>query len=55
MIASWSILQPLHGRRDQFPNKDSIKVLSNHHDTQNMFASVLQSEDGGKIAKPSFL
>jgi hypothetical protein len=54
MIASWSILQPLHGKTDQFPNKDTIKNLSNHH-TQTMFGSVLLSEDGGEIDKPTFL
>jgi hypothetical protein len=55
MIASWSILQSLHAKTDQFPNKDTIDVLSNHQDTQAMFASVLPSEDGGEIAKPTFL
>jgi hypothetical protein len=46
MIASWSILQQLHGKTDQFPNKNT---------TQNVFSSVLPSEDEGEIAKPSFL
>jgi hypothetical protein len=55
MIASWSILWPLHGKTDQFLNKDTINVLSNHHDTQNMFCSVLPSEDGWEIDKPTFL
>jgi hypothetical protein len=55
MIASWSILWSLHAKTDQFPNKDSIEVLSIHHDTQAMFASVLPSEDGGEIAKPTLL
>jgi hypothetical protein len=55
MIASWNILQSLPGKTDQFPNKDTINVLSNHHDTQAMFAPVLPSEDGGEIVKPTFL
>jgi hypothetical protein len=55
MIASWSILWPLHGKTDQFPNKETINVLSNHQDTQAMFVSVLPSEDGGEIDKPTFL
>jgi hypothetical protein len=55
MIASWSILQSLHAKTDQFPNKDSIDVLPNHQDTQAMFAAVLPSEDRGEIAKPTFL
>jgi hypothetical protein len=55
MIASWSILQPLHGKPDQFPNKETINVLSNHQDTQAMFVSVPASEDGGVIDKPTFL
>jgi hypothetical protein len=55
MIASWRILQQLHGKTNQFPNKVTINVLSNHQDTQAMFVSVLTSEDGGKIDKPTFL
>jgi hypothetical protein len=55
MIASWSILWPLHGKTDQFPNKDTINVLSNYQDTQAMFVSVLPTEDGGEIDKPTFL
>jgi hypothetical protein len=55
MIASWSILWSIHGKTDQFQNKDTIEVLSIHHDTQAMFASVQPSEDGGEIAKPTFL
>jgi hypothetical protein len=35
--------------------KIPIEVLSIHHDPQAMFASVLPSEDGGEIAKPTFL
>jgi hypothetical protein len=46
MIASWSILWSLQGKSDQFPNKDTIEVLSIHHDTRAMFTSVLPSEDG---------
>ncbi len=52
MIASWSIFWSLHGKMDQFPNKHTIEVLSNHHNTQNMFGSVLPSEDG-EVHKPS--
>jgi hypothetical protein len=55
MIASWSILWLLHGKTFQFPNKVTINVLSNHQDTQAMFVSVLPSEDGGDIDKPTFL
>jgi hypothetical protein len=55
MITSWSILQPHHGKMDQFPNKETFNVLSNHQDTQAMFVSVLPSEDGGEIDKPTFL
>ena len=55
MIASWSIIWQLHGKTDQFPNKETISVLSNHQDTQAMFGSVLPSEDGGEIDKPAFL
>jgi hypothetical protein len=55
MIASWSILWLLHGKTDQLPNKETISVLSNHQDTQAMFGSVLPSEDGGEIDKPTFL
>ncbi len=55
VIASWSNLWSLHGKADQFANKDTIEVLSIHHDTQAMFASVLPSEDGGEIPKPTFL
>ncbi len=36
-------------------NKGTIEVLSNHQDTQAMFVSVLPSEDGGEIDKPTFL
>jgi hypothetical protein len=54
MIASWSTLQQIHGKADQFLNKDTIEVLSNH-DTQNVFCDVLPCEDGGEMAKPSFL
>jgi hypothetical protein len=50
-----SILQPLDGKTNQFPNKDTIYVLSNHQDSQVLFASVLSSEDGGEIDKPTFL
>jgi hypothetical protein len=55
MIASWNILWSLYAKADQFPNKDTVEVLSIHHDTQAMFASVLPSEDGGEIAKPTLL
>jgi hypothetical protein len=55
MIASWSILWQLHGKTDQFPNKDTIDVLSNYQDTQTMFVSVIPTEDGGEIDKPTFL
>jgi hypothetical protein len=55
MIASWSILKQIHGKADQFPNKDTIEVLSNHHDTKNVFCYVLLGEDGGEMAEPSFL
>jgi hypothetical protein len=55
MIASWSILRQLHGETDQLPNKDTINILSNYQDTQAMFVSVLPTEDGGKIDKPTFL
>jgi hypothetical protein len=55
MIASWSILWQLHGKTDQVPNKETIDVLSNHQDAQAMFVSVLPSEDGGEIDKPTFL
>jgi hypothetical protein len=55
MIASWSILRQLHGKTDQLPNKDTINILSNYQDTQAMFVSVLQTEDGGEIDKPTFL
>jgi hypothetical protein len=55
MIASWSILWQLHGKTDQFPNKDTIDVLSNYQDTQAMFVSVLPTKDGGEIDKKHFL
>jgi hypothetical protein len=55
MIASWSILWQLHGKTNQFPNKDTINILSNYQDTQAMFVSVLPTEDGGEIDKPIFL
>jgi hypothetical protein len=55
MILSWHILQQLHGKTDHFPNKDTINVLSNYQDTQAMFVSVLPTEDGGEIDKPTFL
>jgi hypothetical protein len=55
MIASWSILWQLHGKTDQFPNKDTIDILSKYQDTQAMFVSVLPTEDGGEIDKPTFL
>jgi hypothetical protein len=55
MIASWSVLWQIHGKADGFPNKDTIEVLLNHHDTQNLFCYVLPGEDVGAMAKPSFL
>jgi hypothetical protein len=55
MIASWRILQSIREKPDQFPNKDTIEILSIHHDTQNVFCYMLPSEDGGEIAKPTFL
>jgi hypothetical protein len=55
MIASWSIIWQLHGKNNQFPNKDTINVLSNYQDTQAMFVSVLPTEDGGEVGKPTFL
>jgi hypothetical protein len=55
MIASWSILWQLHGKNNQFPNKDTIDVLSNYQDTQAMSVSVLPTEDGGEVDKPTFL
>jgi hypothetical protein len=55
MIASWSIIRQLHGKNDQFPNKDTIDVLSNYQDTQAMFVSVLATEDGREVDKPTFL
>ena len=55
MIASWSIFQQIHEKADQFPNKNTIEVLSNHHYTKNVFCYVLPGEDGGEMAEPSFL
>jgi hypothetical protein len=55
MIASWSVLQQNHGKADPFPIKDTIEVLSNHHETQNLFCYVLPGEDVGAMAQPSFL
>jgi hypothetical protein len=55
MIASWSIIWQLHGKNDQIPNKDTIDVLSNYQDTQAMFVSVLATEDGREVDKPTFL
>jgi hypothetical protein len=55
MIASWSIIQQLHGKNDQFHNKDTINVLSNYKDTQVMFVSVRPTEDGREVDKPTFL
>ncbi len=55
MIASWSILQPLHGKTDQFPNKETIDLLSNNQDTQAMFGYVLPSEDRGRLISQHFL
>jgi hypothetical protein len=55
MIASWSILQQIHGKADPFLNEDTIEVLSNHHDTQNVFCYALPGEDVGATAQPSFL
>jgi hypothetical protein len=55
LIASWSIIWQLHGKNNQFPNKDTIDVLSNYQDTQAMFVSVLASEDGRDVDKPTFL
>jgi hypothetical protein len=55
MIASWSILRPLHGKTDQFPNNDTINVLSNYQDTQALFVSVRLPGDGWELNKPTFL
>jgi hypothetical protein len=55
MIASWSIIQQLHGKNDQFPNRDTINVLSNYQNTQAMFVSVIPTEDGGEADKPTYL
>jgi hypothetical protein len=55
MIASWSILRQLHGKTNQLPNKDTINILSKYQDTQVLFVSVLPTEDGGEIDKPTFL
>jgi hypothetical protein len=55
MIASWSIIRQLHGKNNQFPNKDTINVLSNYQYTEAMFVSVLPTENGGEDDKPVFL
>jgi hypothetical protein len=55
MIASWSIIRQLHGTSDQFPNNDTINVLSNYQDTLAMFLSVIATEDGREVDKPTFL
>jgi hypothetical protein len=55
MIASWSILRPLHGKTDQFPNNDTINVLYNYQDTQALFVSVRLPGDGWELNKPTFL
>jgi hypothetical protein len=55
MIASWSIIWQLHEKNYHISNKDTSDVLSNYQDTQAMFVSVLATEDGREVDKPTFL
>jgi len=53
MISSWSILRQLHGKSNQYPSNDTLRLLSTHEETRIIFSSV-RNDDAVTIA-PSFL
>jgi hypothetical protein len=54
MIASWAILCNIRGKPHQYPNSLTLEVLSQHDETQEIFASIA-NEDGGTATVPSYL
>jgi hypothetical protein len=54
MVTSWAILHNICGKPHQYPNNLTLEVLSQHDETQEIFASIT-NEDRGTATVPSYL